>query len=295
MRKILLNNGFEIPEIGFGSFPQKKELIESVKIAYDAGYRLFDTSDNYFNEEFLGNALLDTRGGTAYDLDKIKVVSKFSQPYRTFELEKCFLESEGRLYGKVDIYLLHWPYPFLWKQQWRRMEKLYLQGKCRAIGVCNFEVPKLKQLMKFCKVPPTINQVERHPLFQQNDIVEYCKNNNIQVMSYSPVARFDNELLDSQILRRIAKKHSKNVVQVALRWNMDTGTIPVPGSRSEVHITENINVFDFALDIDDIEKIESMESGKRIRYNPNTRFSKIEKLKFLIMRIILLFIPEHSN
>ena len=238
----------------------------------DNGVRLVDTSDNYQNEEYVGKGLAQA------DISKVVVISKFSHPFRTHELKKCFEESRRNL-GKIDIYLLHWPYPYLWKEQWRKMEELYLAGKCDAIGVCNFDLGYLKELLAFCKVKPTINQIERHPIYQQQDLVDYCQANDIAVMAYSPVARMDKTLHESPVLIEIAKKYEKTVNQVILRWDIDTGCIPIPASSSEQHIAENSDVFDFSLNHKEIEAINGLELGKRIRYNPRTRFSNKMKIK----------------
>lgn len=287
MDKIVLNNGFEIPRMGFGTYPQKETLPESARIASAAGYSLFDISDNYNNEEFLGRAVAGGFCGAEGDV----VVSKFSQAFRTRRLRRCFEESRAKLSGKLDVYLLHWPYPFLWKAQWRRMEKLYLAGKCRAIGVCNFEVPKLKELLAFARVKPAINQIERHPLFQQNEIADFCKANGIQVMAYSPLGRQDAEMFGQEVLRDLAKKHSKSVGQIVLRWNVDTGVIPIPGSKSPEHIRENADIFDFSLTKEEIERINGLDAGKRIRFDPKTRFSWKRKVRFFVTRILLPFLP----
>lgn len=240
------------------------------------GGDLIDTSDNYQNEEYVGKGLAQV------DLSQVTVISKFSQPLRTNELEKCFEESKNNL-GAINIYLLHGPY--LWKKQWRKMEKLYLDGKCDAIGVCNFDIDYLKKLLSFCQVKPAINQFERHPIFQQRELYEFCQKNNIAVMSYSPVARMDKDLFESSVLKRIADRYKKTISQVILRWNIDTNCIPIPASSSKSHIEENINIFDFKLDNSELEEINSMEMGKRIRFNPRTKFSIKMKLKFFLYRI----------
>lgn len=268
-----------MPVIGYGTFPQKETLENNVPIAYNAGYWMIDASDNYLNEEFVGTGL--GRIGDA----NIIVVSKFSQPMRTEVFEKCFTESFEKLQCpdvKNRVYLLHWPFPYLWKKEWRKMEDLYLSGNCAAIGVCNFDVGYLKELLRFCRVKPMINQFERHPLFQQNELVDLCKQENIQVMSYSPLARMDDELNNSPILKRIADKYGKTVNQIILRWNIDTKCIPIPASSSEPHIKENIDLFDFKLTDNEIAEINSLDRGKRIRYNPRTRFDKKTRKTFYI-------------
>ena len=164
------------------------------------------------------------------------------------------------------------------------MENLYLTGKCEAIGVCNFDLGYMKELLAFCKVKPNINQIERHPMFQQQELVDYCLDNDVAVMAYSPVARMDKELHENPILKRIADKYAKTVNQVILRWDIDTSCVPIPASSSEDHIKENFDVFDFWLTNEEIDAINSLEKGKRIRYNPRTRFARKDKIKMLIYR-----------
>lgn len=274
MEYISLNNGYEIPQIGFGTFSQTDTLTYNSDIAYQNGYRMFDLSDNYGNEQFL-----------QLNKDDAIIITKFSQPYRTKHLFSCFLESKDRLSCNIDIYLLHWPYPFLWKSQWREMEALYKSGKCKAIGVCNFNKDKMKKLLKWCKIKPAVNQFERHPIFQQNDIVEFCRENNIQVMCYSPVARMDKELIENDSLILLSKKYNKSVSQIVLRWEVDTGGIPIPGASTDSHIASNIDIFDFTLSKEDIQLINDIGINKRIRFDPEKRFSNYEKLCFFIIFI----------
>lgn len=283
MEELELYNGYKIPIIGYGTFPQREVLEYNVPVAYNAGYRMIDTSDNYRNEAFVGNGL------SKICSSEITVITKFSQPLRTKDLEKCFIESISALGTKENktIYLLHWPFPYLWKLQWKAMEELYLSGKCAAIGVCNFDVGYLKELLRLCRVKPMINQFERHPLFQQQELVDLCKKENIRVMSYSPLARMDDELNTNVVLRNIAEKYGKTVNQVILRWNIDTQCIPIPASSSEEHIKENIDVFDFTLQKDEIAAINQLDCGKRIRFNPRTRFDKRNKRSFLVARLKL--------
>ncbi|MCR5704357.1 MAG: aldo/keto reductase [Eubacterium sp.] len=281
MMDVKLNNGKVIPTIGTGTYPYKELLADSLPVSLKTGFRLIDTSDNYGNETFVGVGLVGA------DLSDLVVISKFSQPLRTHELEKCFEESKEKI-GALNIYLLHWPYPYLWKQQWRKMEDLYLKGKCDAIGVCNFDLGYMKELLSFCRVKPAINQFERHPLFQQQDLVNFCHANEVAVMAYSPVARMDKGLQESPILKEIAEKYNKTVNQVILRWDVDTNCIPIPASSSEKHINENYDIFDFELNKSEIEKINSLEAGNRIRFNPRTRFSFKKKLLFLISRCRML-------
>ena len=273
-----LNNGYSIPVIGFGTYPYKEPMITCLPLAIKRnGVGLIDTSDNYQNEEYVGKGLAQV------DLSKVTVISKFSRPLRTDEMEECFEESKTNL-GAINIYLLHWPYPYLWKKQWRKMEELYLSGKCDAIGVCNFDLGYMKELLSFCKVKPAINQFERHPMFQQKELVDFCKDKDITVMAYSPVARMDKRLHENPVLKEIAAKYSKTVSQVILRWDIDTGSIPIPASSSEKHIAENYDIFDFILTEEEIDAINSLEAGMRIRFNPRTRFSRKKKIEMLMYK-----------
>jgi len=277
-----LYNGVDVPCFGYGTFPLKDELVKTVPLAVAVGYRLVDASDNYLNEEFVGAGL------GSCDARTVVVQTKFSQPFRTKRLGRCFDESERKVGGRIDIYLLHWPFPFLWKLQWRKMENLYLAGRCRAIGVCNFKKSHLKKLLAFCRVKPMIDQIERHPMYQQREAVEFCEKNGIQVMSYSPLARMDPRLLKNPTLLSIANARGKSVPQIILRWNVEHGHIPIPASRSEAHIKGNFDIFDFSLSKDEIDMIDALESGMRVRFDPDTRFDWGTKLRFLWCRVKLI-------
>ncbi len=275
-----LNNGYSIPLVGYGTFPHKEKLEKSIPIAYNYGYRLFDTSDNYYNEGYVG-------AGLSKCPQDIIVITKFSLPLQANYVKTCFKNSEYNIGRRINIYLLHWPYPYLWKIIWRQMETLYLSGECDAIGVCNFDLGYLKELLSFCKIKPAINQFERHPIFQQEELVKYCQENNITVMSYSPVARMDKTLHSNKLLNELSIKYNKTVSQIILRWNIETNSIPIPASVTDIHIKENIDLFNFSLSEDEVNKINKLEIGKRIRFNPRTRFTRKEKLKFLLLSIVI--------
>lgn len=277
-----LSNGFTLPAIGYGTYPNTDALLESIPAAIRYGCRLIDSSDNYGDERIVGEGLRRS-GALAKD---VIVISKFSQPKRTFELESCYEESERSLHHRIDVYLLHWPYPHLWKEQWRRMEHLYLDGRCSAIGVCNFEEDKIDELLKFCEVPPMVNQVECHPLFQQGDLLRHCHEAEIATMCYTPMARMTPELVENEMLLEIAKKHGKTVSQIVMRWNIQHGRIPIPASKSQEHIRENFDVFDFSLLNEEMFAIDTMECGMRVRYDPKKRFGTKQKLRFLAQSVL---------
>lgn len=281
-----LYNGLKIPVIGYGTFPNKETLLQAIPNAIAKGYRLIDTADNYHNEEFVGQVFQHI-----LQKEDVIIVTKFSQPYRTRSFHKVFEETQEKLYGNtqtpVDIYLLHWPYPFLWKKQWKRMEKLYLEGKCRAIGVCNFKKKCLEELLKICQVKPMINQFECHPLYQQKETIDLCEKENIQIMSYSPLARMNKNLIENRLLKNLACKYNKSVSQIILRWNIEHRFIPIPASVSPVHISSNYEIFDFKLTPDEIAQIDALECGMRIRYDPDSRFSAITKIRFWLCGIFI--------
>lgn len=283
MHEFVLNNGMNIPVIGYGTFPNKEALEKAIPVAVSKGFRLIDTSDNYLNEINVGNAYSAL---SEEDRKGLVILTKYSNPLKTPVFNSVFESSVKKIYKDanhdVDIYLLHWPYPHLWKKQWRKMEKLYSQGRCKAIGVCNFEKDKLEELLKFAKVKPMINQIECHPMFQQNEIVEFCKANEIQIMSYSPFARMDKRLTENKVLTEIAVQCGKNVLQVILRWNYQRGFIPIPASTSEKHIESNIDIFDFSLSDEQMEKINELDSGMRIRFDPKTRFTMVQRIIYKI-------------
>lgn len=285
-----LYNGLRIPVIGFGTFPNKEALLQAIPAAIKKGYRLIDTSDNYQNEEYVGKAYRDIVQKKEIDED-ILIVTKFSQPYSTIFFNKVFKQSQKRLYGsiyrEVDIYLLHWPYPFLWKKQWKRMEKLYVQGKCKAIGVCNFKKKYLEELLQMCQVKPMVNQFECHPLFWQKETVDFCRENDIQIMSYSPLARMNKKLIENELLVTLAEKYGKSVQQIILRWNIEHRFIPIPASVSNKHIDNNFEIFDFKLTTNEVAQIDSLESGMRVRFDPDSRFTIGAKLRFWLCGIFV--------
>lgn len=280
---IELNNGMQIPDIGMGTFPYNKELITAIPEAYKLGYRMFDTSDNYGNEEYVGKALNLL---SQDELDNVVLITKYSQP--TKNVQEVLDESKKKMSNKsVDILLMHWPYPYLWEKRWQEMEDIYKRGEVRAIGVCNFTEKYLNRLIEFCEIKPTINQFECHPMFQQINTIDLCKKEDIQVMSYSPLARMSESLFSNSVLVDLAKKYRVGVEKVILRWNIQNGYIPIPASKTKDHLSANINIFDFELTGDEINKINELECGMRIRYNPDTRFDFWEKMQFFIKHLVL--------
>lgn len=169
----------------------------------------------------------------------------------------------------LDLYLMHWPYPDKFKNTWREMEKIYDEGLVRAIGVCNFCEHHFKALFQSANIIPAINQIELHPLFSQSKTVNFCKQNKIQIMSYSPLARMDKNLIENSNLIKLSKKYNKTVVQIILRWNieLDYSTITKTSTFKRIH--ENIDIFDFTLSDQEINLINNLNRDYRIRFDPD--------------------------
>ncbi len=277
-----LYNGLCLPEIGAGTYPYKEELLTAVPEAVSLGYRLFDTSDNYRNETFLGEGLSALNKDL---LNEIVIITKYSDPRKS--ALSAFKESSRKIFQntvqpdrQADVYLMHWPYPYLWEKRWREIEELYLQGYCKAIGVCNFNKEKLERLLSICRVRPMINQFECHPMFQQQEIQEYCKKEDVQIISYSPLARINSDLYNNEIMKSISLKHGKSVSQIILKWNISEDRIPIPASSKQAHLKDNFALSDFTLSDNELSQIDSLERGLRIRFDPDRRFSALHKICF---------------
>jgi diketogulonate reductase-like aldo/keto reductase len=260
MAKIVLNNGVEMPLLGFGVFQiEPKDCEQCVVDAIAAGYRLIDTAAAYRNETEVGKAI--KRSGIPRD--QLFVVSKlwiqdfgYESAKRGFELS---LKKLGLEY--LDMYLLHKPFGDYYGA-WRALEELNQAGKIRAIGVSNFRPDRLVDLCLRCKVIPAVNQIEIHPFSQQIEAEKYMKEFKVQPMSWGPFAEGKNNLFQNEVLSAIGKKHKKTVAQVTLRWLQQRSIIAIPKSVHKERIIENFNVFDFELDQEDLTKIQSLDSGK---------------------------------
>lgn len=264
--------------VGLGTFPYKQELENVLPKALGLGYSFVDTSDDYENEEFVGKYINNKQ---------LKIFSKFSYVHLINNFENHFNASKKKLEangGYLSCYLMHWPYPFLYKKIWSKMEELYLSGKVDEIGVCNFTCKHLMKLMKSCRVKPMYNEIEVHPLFQQRDTVEFCQNNGIKVISYSPFARMDKRLFENEVLKEIAKREETSIANIILKWNIEKNCIPIPSTSKEKHLLDmSINNLDkIELTDDDIKHVDNLECNGRIRYNPDTYFSVKTKVKFFL-------------
>ncbi|MDT2047949.1 aldo/keto reductase [Priestia flexa] len=262
-----LANGVEMPWFGLGVFKVEdgQQVIDSVKWAINAGYKSIDTAKIYENEEGVGQAIKEA-GVPREDLFITTKVWNADQGYEsTLEAFETSLNKLGLDY--LDLYLIHWPVEGKYKDTWRALEKLYKDGKVKAIGVSNFQIHHLEDLMKDAEVKPMVNQVELHPLLTQVELRDFCKKNDIQIEAWSPLAQ--GELLDNAVLKEIADKHGKSTAQVILRWDLQSEIVTIPKSVKEHRIVENASIFDFELSQDDMAKIDALNKNHRVGPDPD--------------------------
>ncbi|KRN12875.1 oxidoreductase [Fructilactobacillus fructivorans] len=262
--KVRLNNGVEMPQLGMGVWKSNnKTAAQSVEWALNDGYRAIDTAKQYGNEAGVGEGLkkgLADNGLKREDVFLTTKVFNGDQGYdSTLEAFEGQLKRLQTPY--VDLLLIHWPVNGKYKETWRTLEKIYHEGKARAIGVSNFNIRRLRDLMKHFSVKPAVNQMEFHPLEQEADIKEYCDLNDIKLEAWSPLG--GGEALGNPLVKKLAEKYGKSTAQIILRWDMQRGIISIPKSAHEKYIQANADIFDFELDDDDIRLINSLNVDKR--------------------------------
>ena len=266
MQKIILNNGVEMPILGFGVYqvPDAAECEQSVLDAIHAGYRLIDTAAAYMNEEAVGKAIKNC--GVARE--ELFITTKlWIQDTGYDSTKKAFEKSLNRLnLTYLDLYLIHQPYGDVYGS-WRAMEDLNREGKIRAIGVSNFQPDRLMDLIIHNKVVPAVNQIETHPFCQQIETAKFLQENKVQIESWGPFAEGRNDIFKNELLVSIAGKYKKSVAQVILRWMIQRNVVIIPKSVHKERITENFNIFDFALSTQDMESIVSLDTGKSVFFD----------------------------
>jgi 2,5-diketo-D-gluconate reductase A len=259
MQTVKLNNGVEIPILGFGVFQisDPAECERSVVDAIEVGYTHIDTAASYMNEEAVGRGI--KQSGVARE--KLFITTKLWIQSHGYEgTLKAFERSLKRLQlDFVDLYLIHQPYGDLYGE-WRAMEELYQQGKARAIGVSNFQPDRIMDLMIHNKVTPTVNQIEVNPFQQQIDNQMFLKDNNVMVEAWAPFAEGKNNIFQNELLLSIAKKNNKSIAQVILRWLVQRGIIALAKSTRKERMLENINVLDFELSAEDVAAIATLDT-----------------------------------
>lgn len=257
IENITLNNGVKMPVIGFGTNTLSGDNCSKyVEQAISYGYRLIDTAKVYGNEEFVGAGIKNS----GINRKELFVTSKLWVEDSGIEkAKKAFqvtLDKLGTDY--LDLYLIHRPRGDV-KGSWLAMEELYKAGKIKAIGVSNFEPHQLQELLSYATVKPAVNQIETHAFFQQEAAKQNLKKLNIQMEAWSPLAEGRNTIFCNKTLQEIGKKYNKTVAQVSLRWNYQRGIIVIPRTSKKYHMMENLDIFDFALDDTDMQKIASLD------------------------------------
>lgn len=269
---IRLNNGIEMPKLGLGVFrvEDSAELINAVKFAIKSGYRSIDGAAIYGNEEAMGEGIRQGIKEAGITREDLFITSKVWNADLGYESAIAAYETSLQKIGVdyLDLYLIHWPVEGKYKEAWRALEYLYQQGRVKAIGVSNFQIHHLEDLLKDANIKPVINQIELHPYLSQTKVREFCEENNIQVEAWSPLmAR--NGLLEDETLKEIAKKYNKTTAQVVLRWDLQSHVITIPKSTNEGRLLQNIDIFDFELSKEDMELIDSLNKDFRVGPDPD--------------------------
>ena len=266
MKTIQLNNGVHIPAIGYGTYKTSENDVSIILSAIECGYRLLDTASVYNTEQQTGAAIRQS----GIPRDEITVTSKVWRTDLGYQKTKeAFAHSlkQTRL-NYLDLYLIHWPANARnfnnWQktnaETWRAMEELLEEGKIKSIGVSNFWPEHLEALLDSAKIKPAVNQIEFHPGYWQPETTQYCKEKGIVLQAWSPLAR--GRIFENEILIEIANRHQKTVSQIALRWIVQQGVIPIPKAASKERMNENFDIFDFALSDEEMELINNLpETG----------------------------------
>jgi len=258
MKKVTLNNGIEMPILGFGVFQiaDLKECEKSVLNAINVGYRMIDTAASYMNEVAVGDAIKKS----GVDRKELFITTKLWVQDTGYEKTKnAFEKSLNKLQlDYLDLYLIHQPYGDIYGS-WRAMEEFYKNGKVRAIGVSNFQPDRVMDLIIFNEVVPAVNQIETHPFNQQIDTQKFLQENHVQIESWGPFAEGKNNIFSNELLVSLSGKYKKSVAQVILRWLTQRGVIVIPKSIHRERMIENIYVLDFEISMEDMIAIASLD------------------------------------
>ncbi|MBS7530035.1 aldo/keto reductase [Hazenella sp. IB182353] len=264
---VTLYNQVKMPVVGLGVWKADVggDVETAVKIAVNGGYRLIDTATIYENEIGVGQTLreLDISREQLFITTKVWNTDQgYENTLQAFELSRKNLGLEY-----VDLYLIHWPIKATVIETWKAMEHLYQQGYVKAIGVSNFEIEHLEFLMENCQVKPMVNQVEFHPHLTQKKLLQYCKQQEIQVQAWSPLMR--GNIFEVPLIQHLAHKYHKTPAQIVLRWDLQHGVATIPKSIKSSRIQENIDIFAFEIEQADMDRVDALNEDKRYGSNPN--------------------------
>jgi methylglyoxal/glyoxal reductase len=262
----VLNNGVRMPWLGLGVFQVQDgdEVIRSVRQAIEIGYRSIDTAAGYRNEAGVGAAIKES----GVPREELFITTKLANSDQGYESTlRAFEESRRKLdLDYVDLYLIHWPGKDKFQDTWRAFEKLHKEGYIRAIGVSNFKIHHLETLKQGSDIIPAVNQVEFHPLLNQQELLQYCRKEGIQLEAWSPIMKGN---LDLPQLTELARKYGKTPAQIVLRWDLQHGVVTIPKSVREERIRENAAIFDFTLSDEDMKVIDLMNQDHRFGSDPD--------------------------
>ncbi|MFB1484072.1 aldo/keto reductase [Corallococcus sp. RDP092CA] len=264
-----LRDGNSIPPMGFGTWPLTGDAAAvAVETALRTGYRLIDTAARYDNEEAVGRGLR----ASGIPRAELFVTTKLAGADHGYDATLRAFDASARRLGleTVDLYLIHWPLPArnLYVDSWRAFLRLKEEGRVRSVGVSNFEPEHIRRLVDETGVAPVVNQVELHPDFAQQTLREDAASRGIVVEAWSPLGR-GGELLKRDVLTRLAKKHGRSPAQIVLRWHVELGNVAIPKSQNPQRMKENLDVFDFQLDADDVAALATLDRGHRLGGDPN--------------------------
>jgi 2,5-diketo-D-gluconate reductase A len=258
MKNVKLNNGVEMPILGFGVYQiqDANECEQSMLTALETGYRSIDTAAAYQNEEAVGSAIRKS----GIDRKELFITTKLWISHAGYEKAKQGFEESLNKLGMdyLDLYLIHQPYGDV-HGSWRAMEELYEQGKIRAIGISNFQPDRVMDMIVFNKIVPAVNQIETHPFHQQIETQQFLNENKVQQESWGPFAEGKNNLFSNEVFASIGARYGKSIAQVVLRWMIQRDVVVIPKSVTKERIVQNFDVFDFELSGDDLEQIKTLD------------------------------------
>jgi methylglyoxal/glyoxal reductase len=263
----VLNNGLEMPWLGFGVFKVEDgdEVEQAVRAALDTGYRSIDTAALYDNERGVGRAM---RASGIPREDIFLTTKVWNDDMRAQRTLAAFDESLERLgTDYVDLYLVHWPVAVFYKETWKALEEIYASGRAKSIGVSNFTIGQLEDLLVESEVVPAVNQIEFHPLLVQADLLVFCASHDIRVEAWSPLMR--GRILEHETILEIAGKYEKTTAQIILRWDLQHGVVTIPKSVHAERIKENADIFDFTLSEADMQALDALDAGERVGPDPD--------------------------
>ena len=260
-----LNNGVSIPLLGLGVYNMyDREVEEAVTEALQIGYRLIDTASMYRNEQEVGNAVRKS----AIPRNEIFITTKVGNPDQGYDSTlRAFDVSLDKLQTDyTDLYLVHWPIKGKRKGTWKAMERIYAEGRTKAIGVANYIIPILQEMKDYATIVPAVNQVEFSPYLYLPDLLNYCREHKIQLQAYSPLVR--GKMFKDLRLLGLAKKYNKTPAQIILRWDIQLNVSPIPKSANPQRLKENFDIFDFSISEEDMQLLNSFHEKIRVAEDP---------------------------